>query len=211
MRIHPLWSHACAFVTTFLLAAVAACGDAGSTADLAAKGSPPDSFQVTFETSRGPFVVAVNRSWAPRGADRFYELVRAGFFDENRFFRVLPGFVAQFGINDKPAVNEVWDAKPILDDSVTQSNVRGTLAYATLGPGTRTHQLFVNIGDNSRLDAMGFAPIGRVVQGMEVVDSLYNGYDERPDQDMISKLGNAYLTRMFPKLDYIKRATIASP
>ena len=110
---------------------------------------PPDSFRVTFETSRGPFVVAVQRSWAPRGADRFRELVQAGFFDDDRFFRVVPGFVAQFGINDKPKVNDDWDGKRIVDDSVTQTNARGTIVFATQGPNTRTHQLFINLADNA--------------------------------------------------------------
>jgi peptidyl-prolyl cis-trans isomerase A (cyclophilin A) len=169
---------------------------------------PPDSFRVTFETSRGPFVVAVQRSWAPKGADRFRELVQAGFFDDDRFFRVVPGFVAQFGINDKAKVNDEWDGKRIVDDSVKQSNRRGTIVFATQGPNTRTHQLFINLADNERLDRMGFAPIGRVVQGMAVVDSLYSGYGDSPDQQFIQTIGNSYLTRTFPKLDYIKTAKI---
>lgn len=170
---------------------------------------PPDSFRVTFETSRGPFVVAVQRSWAPKGADRFRELVQAGFFDDDRFFRVVPGFVAQFGINDKPRVNEDWDGKRIVDDSVKRTNRRGTIVFATHGPNTRAHQLFINLADNPRLDGMGFAPIGRVVQGMAVVDSLYSGYGDSPDQRFIQTIGNSYLTRTFPKLDYIKTAKIA--
>ncbi|HEY5061782.1 MAG TPA: peptidylprolyl isomerase [Gemmatimonadaceae bacterium] len=169
---------------------------------------PPDSFRVTFETSRGPIVVAVQRSWAPKGADRFRELVQAGFFDDDRFFRVVPGFVAQFGINDKPKVNDDWDGKRIVDDSVKQTNRRGTIVFATQGPNTRTHQLFINLADNQRLDRMGFAPIGRVVQGMAVVDSLYSGYGDSPDQQFIQTIGNSYLARTFPKLDYIKTARI---
>jgi len=172
-------------------------------------GPAPDSFRVTFETSRGPFVVAVTRAWAPRGADRFRDLVRAQFFDDDRFFRVVPGFVVQWGLNDKPAVNAQWDSLRITDDSVRQSNLRGTLTFATEGPDTRSHQVFINLADNARLDALGFAPIGRIVQGMDVVDSLYGGYGERPDQEMIGSLGNAYLARMFPKLDYIKSARIS--
>jgi peptidyl-prolyl cis-trans isomerase A (cyclophilin A) len=171
-------------------------------------GPAPDSFLVTFKTSRGPFVVQVIRSWAPLGADRFFQLVQSGFFDEDRFFRVVPGFVAQFGINDKPAVNNAWDAKRIPDDSVRQSNSRGTLVFATEGPQTRSHQLFINLADNARLDALGFAPIGRVVSGMPAVDSLYNGYGDDPDQHLIQTLGNSYLARMFPKLDYIETATL---
>ena len=171
--------------------------------------SPPDSFRVTFETSRGPFVVAVDRAWASKGADRFRELVQAGFFDDDRFFRVVPGFVAQFGINDKSKVNDDWDGKRIVDDSVKQTNRRGTIVFATQGPNTRAHQLFINLADNPRLDEMGFAPIGRVVEGMAVVDSLYSGYGESPDQQFIQTMGNSYLTRTFPKLDYIKTAKIS--
>jgi peptidyl-prolyl cis-trans isomerase A (cyclophilin A) len=167
-----------------------------------------DSFNVSFETSRGTFVVAVNRAWSPLGADRFRELVQAGFFNDERFFRVVPGFVAQFGINDKPAVNAQWDPKRIADDSVTHSNERGTIVFATQGPNTRSHRMFINLVDNKPLDGMGFSPIGRVVQGMEVVDSLYSGYGEAPDQGMIQSLGNSYLQRTFPKLDYIKSAKV---
>lgn len=169
----------------------------------------PDSFRVTFQTSRGAFVVGVTRAWAPRGADRFRELVQAHFFDEDRFFRVVPGFVAQFGINDKSSVNDEWDAKRIVDDSVKHTNARGTIVFATQGPQTRAHQLFINLADNGRLDRMGFAPIGRVVEGMAVVDSLYSGYGDTPDQHFIQTIGNSYLTRTFPKLDYIKTATIS--
>ncbi|HEY4216479.1 MAG TPA: peptidylprolyl isomerase [Gemmatimonadaceae bacterium] len=172
-------------------------------------GPAPDSFRVTFNTSRGPFVVQVTRAWAPLGADRFFQLVQSGFFDENRFFRVVPGFVAQFGINDKPAINNTWDAKRIPDDSVRQTNARGTLVFATEGPQTRSHQLFINLADNARLDPLGFAPIGRVVEGMNAVDSIYNGYADEPDQHFIQTLGNSYLARMFPKLDFIKTATVA--
>ena len=134
--------------------------------------------------------------------------MQAGFFDDDRFFRVVPGFVAQFGINDKAKVNDEWDGKRIVDDSVKQSNRRGTIVFATQGPNTRTHQLFINLADNPRLDRMGFAPIGRVVQGMAVVDSLYSGYGDSPDQQFIQTIGNSYLTRTFPKLDYIKTAKI---
>ena len=172
--------------------------------------TPPDSFRVTFETSRGPFVVNVVHAWAPRGADRFLDLVQSGFFDQDRFFRVVPNFVAQFGINDKPSANDAWDNKRIADDPVRQTNARGTLVFATEGPNTRTHQLYVNLGNNQRLDRMGFAPIGRVVEGMNVVDSLYDGYGEDPDQHMIQTLGNSYLQRMFPKLDYIKTAKVTA-
>ncbi|MEP6491906.1 MAG: peptidylprolyl isomerase [bacterium] len=177
-------------------------------------GAAPDSFAVAFETNRGTFVVEITRAWSPAGADRFRELVETGFFDEDRFFRVVPGFVAQFGLNDKPAINAQWDAKRLADDSVRQSNARGTVVFATEGPNTRSHQMFFNLVNNARLDGMGFAPIGRVIKGMEVVDSLYSGYGESPDQQFIQTLGNAYLNRTFPKLDYIKTAKLlnsASP
>jgi peptidyl-prolyl cis-trans isomerase A (cyclophilin A) len=170
-------------------------------------GPAPDSFRVAFETSKGRFVVQVNRAWAPLGADRFRDLVHDGFFDDARFFRVVPGFVAQFGLNGDPQKNVPWD-KRIGDDSVRQTNARGTLVFATEGPRTRTHQLFINLVDNPRLDKLGFAPIGRVVDGMSAVDSLYGGYGDRPDQEFIQSLGNSYLQRMFPKLDYVKTARV---
>jgi peptidyl-prolyl cis-trans isomerase A (cyclophilin A) len=170
----------------------------------------PDSFRVTFETSRGSFVVQVNRAWAPNGADRFHQLVEQHFFDQTRFFRVVPGFVAQFGLSANPKDNAAWDAKPIPDDSVRNSNLHGVLTFASMGPGTRTHQLFINLKDNAPLDAMGFPPIGRVVKGLSVVDSLYAGYGEDPDQGSIQAQGNTYLDRAFPKLDYIKTARLTT-
>jgi cyclophilin family peptidyl-prolyl cis-trans isomerase len=193
--------------------ALAACKPASSdkTSGNVVQASAPDSFQVTFVTSRGPFVVTINRRWAPRGADRFMELVNAGFFDEDRFFRVVPGFVAQFGLNDSPRTNEQWDEKRIPDDSVRHTNARGTLVFATQGPDSRSHQLYVNLADNAQLDAMGFAPIGRVVQGMNVVDSLYSGYGDTPSQQLIQSLGNSYLNRVYPKLDYVKTARVTLP
>lgn len=173
--------------------------------------SAPPQFRVRFETSAGTFVVAVTRAWAPKGADRFYNLVRHGFYDRARFFRVLPGFVAQFGISGDPAVSARWRDATIPDDPVTQHNVQGTLTFATAGPNTRTTQLFINLSDNTRLDGRGFAPFGRVVEGMAVVDRLYAGYGESPDQGMIQARGNAYLASAFPRLDSIARATIVPP
>lgn len=164
----------------------------------------PDSFRVTFATTRGSFVVQVNRSWAPKGADRFYDLVQHHFFDDSRFFRVIPGFVAQFGLAGNPHANDAWDEKPITDDPVTHSNLRGTLTFATEGPDTRTHQLFLNLVDNARLDKLGFAPIGHVIKGLSVVDSIYSGYGDTPEQDFIQKLGNPYVDRTYPKLDHIE-------
>jgi len=192
-----------------LMVAVACKDDNASSAKAAPTGPAPDSFRVSFETSRGPFVVQVTRALSPHGADRFYELVNARFFDEARFFRVVPGFVAQFGINDKPKVNDEWDAKTIPDEPVKETNGRGTIVFATSGPDSRSHQLFINLVDNARLDGMGFAPFGRVVEGMAVVDSLYSDYGEAPDQHMIQTLGNSYLQRNFPKLDYVKTARVA--
>jgi peptidyl-prolyl cis-trans isomerase A (cyclophilin A) len=192
----------------------AACTDKSASSDTtaattatAATAQAPDSFRVAFETSRGPFVVQVLRAWAPRGADRFYDLVQQHFFDDTRFFRVVPGFVVQFGLSGDPKKNEPWD-KRLPDDSIRQTNARGTIVFATQGPNTRTHQLFINLGDNARLDGMGFAPIGRVVEGMSVVDSLNSEYGESPDQQFIQTLGNSYLDRTFPKLDRIKTAKV---
>ena len=189
-----------------LAALVLACGK--ETPRAAPAGPAPDSFRVAFETSKGRFVVEAVRAWAPNGADRFYALTREGFFDGNRFFRVVPGFVAQFGIADDPKANERWEKRPLPDDSVRQHNVRGTIVFTRDGPNTRSHQMFVNLADNSRLDRDGFAPFGRVVEGMAVVDSLYDDYGEDPQQNLIRTLGNNYLQRMFPKLDYIVTARV---
>jgi Peptidyl-prolyl cis-trans isomerase (rotamase) - cyclophilin family len=186
------------------LALTAACGGKSADSPAVPAGPAPDSFRVTLETSRGPVVVEALRRWAPNGVDRFHALVQNRFFDENRFFRVVPGFIVQFGLAGDPKANERWDDKPIPDDPLTQSNLRGTVTFATEGPNTRTHQLFINLADNPRLDKLGFTPIGRVVSGMAAVDSIYPGYEEDPSQQMIQRLGNSYLARMFPKLDYIK-------
>jgi peptidyl-prolyl cis-trans isomerase A (cyclophilin A) len=177
-------------------------------------GHAPDSYKVHFETSLGPVVVTVNRSWAPLGADRFYELVNGGFYDGARFFRVLPGFVAQFGIARDAALNAKWHDTNLQDDPVTESNRRGTITFATGGPNTRTTQVFINLADNQRLDKTGFSPFGVVTEGMEVVDRFYSGYGEGaprgpgPAQDRAEAEGNVYFERDFPKLDYIKKATI---
>jgi cyclophilin family peptidyl-prolyl cis-trans isomerase len=186
---------------------VSACGEKSQSAAMPA-GPVPDSFRVAFTTSKGTFVVQANRAWAPNGVDRFYALATTGFFDDNRFFRVLPNYIAQFGINDRKAVNEQWDAKPIPDDPRKESNTRGTLVFTASGPNTRSHQVFINLKDNPKLDAQGFVPFGRVVSGMEVADSLYDDYGDDPQQHLISTLGNNYLLRMFPKLDYIISAKV---
>ena len=162
-----------------------------------------------FTTTRGAFVVAVTRAWAPLGADRFYNLVQAGFFDGARFFRVVPRFVVQFGLSGDPRVNAAWDSARIADDPVRQTNARGRVTFATAGPGTRTTQLFVSLKDNRGLDGMGFAPFGEVsAAGMAVVDGIYAGYGELPDQGRITMEGNRYLESQFPKLDYVKKAEI---
>lgn len=174
----------------------------------------PATYKVKMDTSKGVFTITVHRDWAPIGADRFYNLVKAGFYDDVRFFRVLPDFMAQFGIHGRPSVMEAWRPARLKDDPVKQSNLRGYVTFATGGPNTRTTQLFINFKDNAALDRQGFAPIGEVTAGMTVVDSLYSGYGEGaprgkgPDQGAMNMEGNAYLTAKFPKLDYIKSATI---
>ena len=167
----------------------------------------PATFNVTFDTTKGPVVVEVHRDWAPIGADHFYELVKSGYFDGARFFRVVPNFVVQFGLAADPAVTRKWKEPALTDDPVLRHNVRGTLVYATAGANTRTTQLFINLADNSRLDADGFAPFGTVTSGMDAVDTIYPGYGEAPQQPLIESQGNAYL-QQFPKLDYIRKATI---
>lgn len=172
-------------------------------------------FQARFETTQGVFIIEVTRAWAPRGADRFYHLVRAGFFDDSRFFRVRAGYIAQFGIPGDPSIAGLWRDRAMPDDSATQSNRRGFIAYAMTGPDTRTTQLFINLADNVQLDAQGFAPIGRVIEGMDAVDRLYAGYDESAGggmrlgrQGRIFAEGNAHLDRDFPLLDRLLRAAI---
>jgi len=180
----------------------------------ALKEQAPPVYKVEFDTSKGPFVVEVHRDWAPIGADRFYNLVKNGFYDNVRFFRVVEGFMAQFGVNGDPKVSSVWREARIKDDPVRISNKRTFVTFATAGTNTRTTQVFISFSDNSNLDAQGFAPFGQVVSGMKVVDSLYNGYGEGapggrgPDQGRVQKEGNAYLASAFPNLDYVKKATI---
>jgi peptidyl-prolyl cis-trans isomerase A (cyclophilin A) len=170
-----------------------------------------DTYRVRMDTTKGPVVVEVQRSLAPNGAKRFYELVKAHYFDGARFYRVVPGFVVQWGGAADPAVSKRWD-KPIPDDPVKLSNTRGTIAFAaSSAPNSRTTHMFVNLGNNSRLDAMGFAALGRVVSGMKAFDAIYSGYGEKPDQGQIAAKGNAYLKKAFPKLDYIKSATFVTP
>jgi len=174
----------------------------------------PAGYKVKFDTSKGSFVIEVHRDWAPNGADRFYNLVKNGFYDGTRFFRVISGFMVQFGINGDPKISAAWRTARINDDPVHVSNARGVITFATAGPNTRTTQVFINYADNGRLDAQGFAPFGQVVSGMNVVDGLFAGYGEGapsgsgPEQGRVQAEGNAYLTSAFPKLDYIRTATI---
>ncbi len=174
----------------------------------------PASYKVKFDTTKGPFVIQVNRAWAPNGADRFYNLVKNGFYDNVRFFRVISGFMVQFGINGDPNLSARWREASIKDDPVTQHNTRGMITFATAGPNTRTTQVFINFADNSQLDSMGFAPFGKVLSGMNVVDAINAEYGEGaprgrgPDQGKLQTQGNAYLAREFSRMDYVKKATI---
>jgi peptidyl-prolyl cis-trans isomerase A (cyclophilin A) len=202
---------AAAWISVLAVTAVQAAGlsDPASLNETA-----PDVYKVKFDTSKGPFVVEVHRDWAPNGADRFYNLVKNGFYDNDRFFRVVEGFMVQFGINGNPKLSSVWRDANIKDDPVTQSNKRGMITFATSGPNSRTTQVFVNFNNNVGLDDQGFSPFGKIVSGMNVVDALYNGYGEGaprgsgPDQGRVQAEGNAYLNKDFPMLDYIKKATI---
>ena len=201
MKINP--------VLLFLVAAAAVLTACSKSSERA-----PDHFRVKFETAKGDFVVEVMRDWAPLGADRFHELVKSDFFTGARFFRAIQGFMVQFGISGDPKVTAKWEASRIPDDPVKQSNLKGRITFATAGPDTRTTQLFINLADNARLDASGFAPFGQVVSGMDVVERIYTGYGEGapqgsgPQQNLIESQGNAYLEKDFPRLDYIKKGSL---
>ena len=208
-----------AAVVAGLVAVVLLCSTVADAQNRGSKYDPeslveeaPKKFRVKFETSKGEFEVMVKRDWSPLGADRFYNLVRSGFYDDVRFFRVVEDFVVQFGISGEPAVSRVWRDATIEDDPVVQENARGTLSFAKSGKNTRTTQVFINLGTNTRLDQMGFSPFGRVMKGLSVVDHLFNGYGEKitKQQHKIVAQGNAYLERTFPKLDYIEKATIVN-
>jgi peptidyl-prolyl cis-trans isomerase A (cyclophilin A) len=174
----------------------------------------PATYKVRFDTSKGSFVIQVNRAWAPHGADRFYNLVKNGFYDNVRFFRVITGFMVQFGVNGDPALSAHWRGANIPDDPVKASNKRGMITFATAGPNTRTTQVFINFADNSSLDGQGFAPFGQVVSGMKVVDALNAEYGEGaprgrgPDQGRLQREGNAYLAKSYSRMDYVKKASI---
>ncbi|HTS30590.1 MAG TPA: peptidylprolyl isomerase [Bryobacteraceae bacterium] len=175
----------------------------------------PDVFKINLDTSKGLIVIEMHRDWAPLGVDHLHSLVKMGFYDGCYFFRYVRNFIVQFGINGDPKLNNQWKNVNLLDDPVKQSNVRGTLTYATAGPRTRSTQLFINLRNNEGLDQQGFAPLGKVIKGMDVVDSLYSAYGDMPamggagpDPSMIESQGNQYLTEHFPRLDHIKKATI---
>jgi peptidyl-prolyl cis-trans isomerase A (cyclophilin A) len=177
------------------------------------KAKAPEEYEVTFVTTKGNFVVQVTRAWAPQGADRFYNLVRHHFYNDMALFRVVPGFVVQFGLGPSPAVNKAWENAKIKDDPVTQSNAPGTITFATAGPNTRTTQVFINLGNNGALDGQGFAAFGKVTSGMDVIGTFYSGYADNTtnDQGNIASGGKAYLLKTYPKLDVIKTATVTSP
>ncbi len=178
------------------------------------EGQAPAEYTVELDTTKGIIVIDVHRDWSPHGADRFYELVKSGYYTDVAFFRVIGGFMAQVGISGDPALNTEWRAKPIPDDPVKASNTRGTVTFATSGPDSRTTQFFINFGNNARLDGMGFSPFGKV-RDMAPVDALYDGYGEGaprgrgPAQGRIQAEGNAYLREGFPMLDYIKSAKVS--
>ena len=207
-------------IVAALCAGLAACSseppqkkEAAAAVPLKKENAPP-VYQVTLDSSKGPVVIEVHRDWAPIGADQFYTLVKTGFYDGDRFFRVVRNFVVQFGINGDPATNRLWSS-PLPDDPVEQHNSRGTITFATAGPNTRTTQVFINLRDNrDMLDSQGFAPFGKVISGMDTVDYWYPNYGDMPPQGQgpdprqIETLGNDYLLNNFPRLDYIKKATI---
>lgn len=195
-------------LTLALLFAAAVVAVGTSSAQDAAE-KAPETFQVEFETSAGNFTIEVPRKWAPVGADRFHDLVKKEFFNDVRFFRVVPNFMVQFGINGDPAVQKNWREATIKDDPVVESNKRGFVTFAKTGaPDSRTTQLFINFKDNTFLDNQGFAPFGRVIEGMDVVDKINAEYREQPEQGAIQSQGNTYLKARFPNLDYIKSAKI---
>ena len=201
-------------MTSGMLLAIAAAGTACH-APQPGPARPSEIFRVRIETSKGAFVLEVNRAWAPRGADRFLDLVRARFFDDSRFFRVREKYIAQFGIAGDPAVTRAWKDRYIPDDSVRTSNVRGTFAFAMTGPNLRNTQIYINLVDNKQLDAQGFSPVGRVVEGMEVVDRIYSGYGEDAGgglrlgkQDRMLNEGNRHLDADYPTLDKLINARV---
>jgi len=177
--------------------------------DSALNEAAPETSTVKLSTSRGDVTIELYRDWAPKGVDRFYNLAEAGYFNDAAFFRIVPDFIVQFGIHADPAVSAKWREARFKDDPVKKSNERGTLTFATAGPNTRTTQMFINLRDNAFLDQQGFAPIGKVVEGMDIVESLYAGYGEKPDQFEIQSRGNEYLDAEFPKLDKVESTAVS--
>jgi peptidyl-prolyl cis-trans isomerase A (cyclophilin A) len=170
----------------------------------------PAEYKVNLDTSAGQIVIQVHRAWAPLAADRFYNLVKNGFYDEVRFFRVVPNFMVQFGMHGNPAITKAWSGTTLKDEPTTQTNKRGYITFARTGaPNSRGTQVFINYKDNGFLDKQGFAPFGEVVKGLDIAEKINSSYGEKPDQGQITAAGNAYLNKEFPKLDYIKTATIA--
>jgi peptidyl-prolyl cis-trans isomerase A (cyclophilin A) len=205
-------------LSTTVLACGGSAGRPGATRVVAeppvptyAPGVVPDSFVVRLATTKGDIDLMIRRHWAPVGAAQMYEAVSTGYYDGARFFRTIRGFVAQFGLAANPDVTAEWRGRRIADDPVTESNRRGTVVFASGGPGTRTTQLFLNLRDNARLDAMGFPPIGEVIAGHDAMDALYTGYGDgatAPAQDRLTREGEAYLAAEFPLLDTIERARV---
>jgi len=167
----------------------------------------PETFKVQFDTTKGKVVLEIHKKWAPLGVDRFFELCKQGYFNNSSFFRVVPGFVVQFGLAADPAVTAIWKEQPLQDDLVTQTNAPGTITFATAGPNTRTTQLFINLGNNARLDGMGFSPFGKVIEGLDVVQAITSQYGESPRQDLITTQGDKYISQFFPEIDRIKTVT----
>jgi cyclophilin family peptidyl-prolyl cis-trans isomerase len=207
------------FIALLACAALAGCGGSSHSSTSSALLNPkalnakaPQLFTVTFKTTKGTFAIEAHRTWAPLAAQRFYNLVQAHFFDGVTFFRVVPGFVVQFGISPDPRVSAAWQNATILDDPVTIHNTRGSVSFASAGPDSRTTQVFVNLGDNQALDQSGFAPFGAVVSGMDVVDGLYGGYRDAPTphQGEMETQGNAWLAKHYPKLDSITTARVTA-
>ena len=200
--------HAAPLLALFLVTVAPALACSREKTPEVVAGPAPDSFRVALSTSKGDVVVEIYKAWSPHGADRFYQLVSEGFFDEQRFFRVIPQYIAQFGASADPKKNDRWDDAKIPDDPRIQSNSRGTLSFAAEAPNTRSHQLFFNLKDNPKLDPQNFIPIGRVVDGMSVLDALYDDYGDTPKCRLVATLGNEYLHRMFPRMDYIRTARV---
>jgi peptidyl-prolyl cis-trans isomerase A (cyclophilin A) len=209
------WGIALGAAALLALAGCSSSNESKKKAAPAAKNEKaPDVFSVSLDTSKGPVVIEVHRDWAPAGADHFYSLVKTGYYDGDRFFRVVRNFVVQFGVSGDVGANRLWSNAYLLDDPVKQSNLRGSVTYAKEGPHSRSTQLFINLKDNKTLDKQGFAPIGKVASGMDVVERFYNSYGEMPprgqgpDPSRIASEGNDYLDAKFPRLDYIRKAAV---